>query len=632
MELPRILVATALAALLLTGCATGVGLDDDDSSTFSDDDDDAVEPDDDDATDPPDDDDATDPPDDDDAKQDDDDTAPDDDDTAPDDDDTAPDDDDTAPDDDDTPPDDDDTASDDDDSGPDDDDATTAACDDGLHNGIETDVDCGGDCTPCLTQRGCLVPSDCAEGRCEAGLCRVPLCVRDPAYSLPSHSRVVGSTTLDVICQPEEDVFTLMVLPDTQMYVADSGDITMFDKQTEYIRVMADHPDNNAIFTAHLGDVVNNAEYPQEWPRAAASMDGLSTYEYDGIVHVTPYGIAWGDHDVLSYNDTGVYPTTPRPKYSDEIVSGAFSAAAYKANHTLGPTEYWPSWFRSYTHRFARNSYHFFDAGGDGYLVLLLEYCPDQATIDWAAERLSWYAATANDRKAILVMHSFLQTDGSLHDYKWGGDEKCWEFENATLASGNPSDIYSQLVVPHNVVMVLNGHANGNYASGEPWKGGTYSRMVVPAAVSGAASDRTVHSLLINYQHLDQGGLGYMRVLRFHPSEDRVHSTIWSEYSWDLNGSAWNPTYVASDPDQLDPLNFQGDPAEPFNEDLVCSAIDLAALNPGRCLTWQELDGSCGDLDSFAAAYTLSHPAAPWSTFTSKCNRFSFSFDMSGPP
>ena len=550
---------------------------------------------------------------------------------ADDDDDATSDDDDATADDDDSTADDDDATADDDDAA-DDDDSATPACDDGLHNGTETDVDCGGGCAPCLTHRACVVPADCAEGRCVGGQCALPLCVRDPAWSLPSHSRLVGASTLEVICQPEEDVFTLMVLPDTQMYVADSGEISMFDKQLEYIRVMSDHPANNAIFTAHLGDVVNNAEYAQEWPRAAASMDELSSYEDDGVVHVTPYGIAWGDHDVLSYNDDGVYPTSPRPKYSAEIQSGAFSAAAYKANHTLDGDEYWESWFRSYTHRFARSSYHFFDAGGDGYMMLFLEYCPDQDTIDWAAERLSWYAATAQDRKAILVMHSFLQTDGSLHDYKWGGNEKCWEFENSTLSAGNPSDIYEQLIVPYNIVMVLNGHANGDYASGEPWKGGTYSRMAIPAAVSGWPEDRTVHSLLINYQHLDQGGLGYMRVLRFHPTEDRVYSTIWSEYSWDVNDSAWNPTYADSDPGQLDPLNFQGDPTEPFNEDLICTAVDDGSVNPGRCLTWEELDGSCGDLDSLATSYTLAHLAAPWSTFTSKCNRFSFTFEMTGAP
>ncbi|TNF34625.1 MAG: hypothetical protein EP329_07025, partial [Deltaproteobacteria bacterium] len=46
-------------------------------------------------------------------------------------------------------------------------------CDDGVMNGDETDVDCGGDtCDPCEVGEGCLVASDCVSEICnEDGLC-----------------------------------------------------------------------------------------------------------------------------------------------------------------------------------------------------------------------------------------------------------------------------------------------------------------------------------------------------------------------------------------------------------------------------------------------------------------------------
>jgi hypothetical protein len=46
------------------------------------------------------------------------------------------------------------------------------SCDDGLQNGAETDVDCGGpDCPGCDEGGSCGVDDDCASGACEAGAC-----------------------------------------------------------------------------------------------------------------------------------------------------------------------------------------------------------------------------------------------------------------------------------------------------------------------------------------------------------------------------------------------------------------------------------------------------------------------------
>jgi hypothetical protein len=45
-------------------------------------------------------------------------------------------------------------------------------CDDGVKDGDETDVDCGGSrCAPCPHGRACVSPSDCAVGSCSGGHC-----------------------------------------------------------------------------------------------------------------------------------------------------------------------------------------------------------------------------------------------------------------------------------------------------------------------------------------------------------------------------------------------------------------------------------------------------------------------------
>jgi hypothetical protein len=44
---------------------------------------------------------------------------------------------------------------------------------DGIKNGAETDVDCGGpDCPKCPDGKGCAAGSDCQSGFCVYGICQ----------------------------------------------------------------------------------------------------------------------------------------------------------------------------------------------------------------------------------------------------------------------------------------------------------------------------------------------------------------------------------------------------------------------------------------------------------------------------
>jgi hypothetical protein len=48
----------------------------------------------------------------------------------------------------------------------------TPTCTDGIHNGDETDADCGGSCAPCEVAHSCETSSDCLASVCDATLCR----------------------------------------------------------------------------------------------------------------------------------------------------------------------------------------------------------------------------------------------------------------------------------------------------------------------------------------------------------------------------------------------------------------------------------------------------------------------------
>jgi plastocyanin len=49
-----------------------------------------------------------------------------------------------------------------------------ASCSNGLRDGDETDIDCGGACAPCAVGLQCAAAPDCASGLCTAGRCATP--------------------------------------------------------------------------------------------------------------------------------------------------------------------------------------------------------------------------------------------------------------------------------------------------------------------------------------------------------------------------------------------------------------------------------------------------------------------------
>jgi len=51
-----------------------------------------------------------------------------------------------------------------------------STCSNGLKDGTETDVDCGGSCPKCANGKNCNIGSDCQSGVCVGGVCHVPSC------------------------------------------------------------------------------------------------------------------------------------------------------------------------------------------------------------------------------------------------------------------------------------------------------------------------------------------------------------------------------------------------------------------------------------------------------------------------
>lgn len=116
--------------------------------------------------------------------------------------------------------------------------------------------------------------------------------------------------------------------------------------------------------------------------------------------------------------------------------------------------------------------------------------------LDWVRERLLCYP----NHTAILLVHSFLTDEGNL------------------TATGKKLE--QEILSRHpNVRLVLCGHNDGSALWSKTYEEG----------------QRTVHAMMYNFQDDKKHGLGYVRVLMFHPETRNIAVTTYSPYLDDYN-------------------------------------------------------------------------------------------------
>jgi len=139
--------------------------------------------------------------------------------------------------------------------------------------------------------------------------------------------------------------------------------------------------------------------------------------------------------------------------------------------------------------------------------VLVLEWAPRTSTVEWANEVLSRYP---NDR-VVIVTHAYLYDDSTRYDWRTRGKSQLWSpFSyrmSNTEARRDPEQdgemLWNSLVRRHpGVFLVLCGHV-----------GGTGAGYLESRGDAGNA----VHQVLANFQLLDEGGLGYLRLFEIDP-------------------------------------------------------------------------------------------------------------------
>jgi hypothetical protein len=285
--------------------------------------------------------------------------------------------------------------------------------------------------------------------------------------------------------EPAVDSFTVVALPDTQYYAAAHPEILA--AQADWI-LRRSH-DDHIVAVVHEGDVVD-ADEPRQWRAAARSL-----HELDGVV---PWVLSAGNHD---YRRSGSVISR------DSQINTYFPPAQFARNAWFGGT---------FEAGRIENNFAIVDAPGGCWLILSLEFGPRDAVLAWADQIAKRYATLP----AIVVTHAYLYSDGTRYDHLNRPDQQ-WN-PHAYLAGGEEGlvndgeEIWRKLIVRNdNILFVLCGH---DLADGV-------------AELTSARPDGTlVHQVLANYQTGKLGGEGFLRVMRFFPSQRKVAIRTYSPY------------------------------------------------------------------------------------------------------
>lgn len=290
--------------------------------------------------------------------------------------------------------------------------------------------------------------------------------------------------------QPEplpfvEGSWTLVLLPDTQLYAQDHPEI--FASQTRWI---AENRDSRKIaFVLHEGDITNQ-NTPAQWGNARWAMSFL-----DGVV---PYALAPGNHD---YGPGGNASTR------ETLMNAFFPVAIFEDLPTFGGV---------FEKDKLDNSYHLFSAGRRDWLAIALEWGPRDEVVEWANEVLHKYPK----RTAMIVTHAYMYSDDTRYDHN-SRPEHHWNphaYPTAKLPGGvnDGQDLWDKLVSGHkNIAFVFSGHVLNDGVGRLSSKG---------------VNGNVVHQLLANYQMRPEGGEGYLRLVEFLPDGRTVQVKTYSPY------------------------------------------------------------------------------------------------------
>ncbi len=286
--------------------------------------------------------------------------------------------------------------------------------------------------------------------------------------------------------------FTLVVLPDTQMYTGlrSGGLPEMFVEQTEW--TIANRLGRNIPYLTQLGDISNNGDTPAyvfQWYNATNAMYRLENPVQTQLPQGIPYGVAVGNHEFTPIGNAASGTTSNYNRY-------------FGVSHFLG-RDYYAGHYGTNNN----NHYDFFSASGLDFIVVYFEY-----DVNPSAQLLAWADGLlrANPRRrAIIVTHNMGNTQTPL---VWSDQARA---------------IYETLKGNTNLFMMLGGHITGQGRREDVYQG------------------RVVHTFVQDYQGWEKGGNGFMRLFEFSPTNNMIvaqtYSPVKDEFLTDENSEFFFP-------------------------------------------------------------------------------------------
>jgi len=281
---------------------------------------------------------------------------------------------------------------------------------------------------------------------------------------------------------PHLQDITIAVLPDTQYYT--SCREKHFAAQTKYVAHLA--RSRRIVASVFLGDLTEHNE-AEEWRFVG---EALSLLPRD-----VPIVLATGNHDYGLGGTSNVRSTLFNDFLKATPKTQSVMVEQMEPNHL-------------------ENVFYRIDDPTLSLAILVLEWSPRDKAVAWAKNMLLKYP----DERLIFVTHAYLYYDDTRYDWERYGQDQRWN----PLAYGTAKRDPDRPPGGDNV------HPDGAWDGERLWQGllSDYAGLFltlnghVLGDGSGLSSVRgqhgnLVHQVLVNYQVLEEGGLGYLRLLEF---------------------------------------------------------------------------------------------------------------------
>ena len=286
------------------------------------------------------------------------------------------------------------------------------------------------------------------------------------------------------------DDFTIIVLPDTQLYSQTYPSV--FQSQTQWI---LDNQDAlNIAFVTHVGDIVNVAGIEQQWLNADAA---LSLLDPAGNEELMPYGLAVGNHDQPSTLFNVHFGLN---RFCPDSICRSYYGGNYGTTND--------------------NNYQLFSAGGMDFVIIHLEFDlsssasspgPDDGSHTW--DVMNWaegVLATYSDRRAIISSHFILDTWNLTGDFP--------------PRSIQGQRLYNWFKDNENVFLMVCGHYWQAARRSDPTIAGDANQD----GKCDASGTGCIDAVVADYQNLASGGNGWLRIMTFSPNNDTIRVRTYS--------------------------------------------------------------------------------------------------------